>query len=147
MVGVGIGVTYSSLVEAPHLIVTDLGYSSKMFVTVAFCIVVAYIVGATLCSWLSRIFSDPMLVLLGLGIMLTGSMVIGLLNDLQRVTLVSSLASISLIFVGIAFPHCQDRCRLPLGSFVGFSPTRISVTLCHHWARRQFLISLDANPF
>ena len=88
MIGVGIGVTYSSLLEAPHLVVTELGYSSKMFVSVALYIVAAFIVGATLCSWLSRVLSDPVLVLLGLGIMLTGSLAVGLVYDLQRVTLV-----------------------------------------------------------
>jgi len=30
---------------------------------------------------------------------------------------------------------------MPQGALDGFSPTRISVTPCHHWARRQFLIS------
>jgi DHA1 family bicyclomycin/chloramphenicol resistance-like MFS transporter len=121
MVGVGIGVTYGSLVEAPHLVVTELGYSSKMFVTVALCIVAAYIVGATLCSWLSRIFSDPVLVLLGLGIMLTGSLAIGLLDGLQRVTLASVLTAISVIFVGIAFvvPVATSRAIAPFESTVG----------------------------
>jgi DHA1 family bicyclomycin/chloramphenicol resistance-like MFS transporter len=148
MVGVSIGVTYSSLVEAPHLVVTELGYPSKMFVTVALCIVAAFIVGATLCSWLSRLFSDPVLVLLGLGIMLAGSLAVGLLDDLQRVTLVNMLAAISVIYIGIAFvvPVATSRAIAPFENIVGSASAMLgSLSMGFASASTLFVAILPGN--
>jgi MFS transporter, DHA1 family, multidrug resistance protein len=121
MIGVGIGLTYASLVEAPHLVITEFGYPSKMFTVVAFCIVAAFIVGATLCSLLSRRIADPALILTGLMVMLAGSLTLGLFDRLGLVSLTTMLGSISLIYVGIAFvvPVATARAVAPFETIVG----------------------------
>ncbi len=119
-----------------------------MFVTVAVCIVAAFILGAILCSWLSRVFSDPALVLLGLGIMLTGSLAVGLLDDLQRVTLVNMLAAISVIYVGIAFvvPVATSRAIAPFEKIVGSASALLgSLSMGFASASTLFVAILPGN--
>jgi Bcr/CflA subfamily drug resistance transporter len=121
MIGLGLGLTYASLVEAPNLVMTELGYPSKMFMVVAFYIVAAFIVGATLCSLLSRRISDPTLVLIGLSIMLTGSIGVGVFDEFEMVNLTTMLGSISVIYVGIAFvvPVATSRAVAPFERIAG----------------------------
>lgn len=121
MIGLGLGLTYASLVEAPHLVITELGYPSKMFVVVAFCIVSAFILGASLCTALSRFIADPTLVLIGLLIMLVGSIAVGVFDYFHFVNLTSMLGSISFIYVGIAFvvPVATSRAVAPFEKIAG----------------------------
>ena len=121
VIGLGFGLTYASLVEAPHLVITELGYPSKMFVVVAFCIVAAFIIGASLATVLSRYLSDPSLILSGLAIMLLGSLAIGVFDEFHFVNLTSMLGSISVIYIGIAFvvPVATARAIAPFEAIVG----------------------------
>jgi DHA1 family bicyclomycin/chloramphenicol resistance-like MFS transporter len=121
MVGLAFGLTYASLVEAPHLVMTEFGYPSKMFVVVAFCIVASFIIGASLCTALNRYISDPTLILLGLLIMLAGSIAVGAFDHLHFVNLTTMLGSISLIYVGIAFvvPVATSRAVEPFETIAG----------------------------
>jgi DHA1 family bicyclomycin/chloramphenicol resistance-like MFS transporter len=121
VLGLGFGLTYASLVEAPHLVITELGYPSKMFAVVAFCIVAAFIIGASLATVLSRSLSDPSLILAGLAIMLTGSLAIGVFDEFDLVNLTTMLGSISVIYVGIAFvvPVATARAVAPFETIVG----------------------------
>jgi DHA1 family bicyclomycin/chloramphenicol resistance-like MFS transporter len=121
MIGLAFGLTYASLVEAPHLVMTELGYPSKMFVVVAFCIVASFIIGASLCTALNRYISDPSLVLIGLLIMLAGSIAVGVFDHFRFVNLTTMLGSISVIYVGIAFvvPVATSRAVEPFETIAG----------------------------
>jgi len=121
VLGLGFGLTYASLVEAPHLIITELGYPSKMFVVVAFCIVAAFIIGASLATALSNRISDPSLILIGLWIMLLGSLAVGVFDEFDLVNLTTMLGSISVIYIGIAFvvPVATARAVAPFEEIVG----------------------------
>lgn len=121
IIGLGIGVIYSSLIEAPRLIMVELGYPSKTFTVVALCIVGGFILGAGLCGWLSRHLSDFALVVCGLCIMLAGSLALGWLDHRGWITLETTLAAITLIYVGLAFvvPVATSRAVAPFAETAG----------------------------
>jgi DHA1 family bicyclomycin/chloramphenicol resistance-like MFS transporter len=121
VIGIGIGVIYSSLIEAPRLIVIELGYSSKMYTLVAICIVAGYVLGAGICGLLRRYFTDPWLVLIGMCVMLAGSLAVGWFDYFHWVTLMTMLASISAIYTGLAFvvPVATSRAVAPFGKITG----------------------------
>ena len=101
--GLAMGVVYGSLIEAPRLIMVELGYPSRMFVVVAICIVAGFLAGSVICGLLQRYMADSKLIALGLVIMLGGSLALGWLDYAGQVSLVTSLAAISTIYVGLAF--------------------------------------------
>jgi len=115
IVGLGMGVVYGSLIEAPHLVMVELGYPSKMFAVVAACIVAGFIIGSVLCEWLERHIADVKLIGVGLGIMLVGSLALGWLEYANVVTLATVLAAISVIYVGLAFV-------IPVGTSLAVAP-------------------------
>ena len=77
VLGLGIGVVYCSLVEAPHLVMVELGYPSKAFVVVSLSIVLGFMLGAGACAVLQKSLADTQLILIGLLIMLAGSLATG----------------------------------------------------------------------
>ncbi len=121
VIGLGIGVIYSSLIEAPRLIMVELGYPSKTFTLVAICIVAGFMLGAALCGWLSRRFSDFNLIAIGLIIMLVGSLALGWLDHQGQVTLTTALAAIATIYCGLAFvvPVATSRAVAPFETMAG----------------------------
>jgi MFS transporter, DHA1 family, multidrug resistance protein len=121
VIGLGIGVIYSSLIEAPRLIMVELGYPSKTFTLVAVCIVAGFMLGAAICGWLSRHYSDFNLIAIGLVIMLVGSLSLGWLDYRGLVTLATALAAIAAIYVGLAFvvPVATARAVAPFETIAG----------------------------
>jgi len=103
IVGLAMGVVYGSLIEAPRLVMVELGFPSKMFAVVAVCIVTSFVAGSAICGWLERFIADSKLIALGLCIMLVGSLALGWLDYAGIVDLVTALAAISTIYVGLAF--------------------------------------------
>lgn len=115
VVGLGEGVVYCSLVEAPALVMIEIGLPSKTFIVVTTCVSGAFLVGAATCGLLSKFLCDRKLILIGWLIMLTGSLAIGYFNHEQRVTLGTMLGPISFIFSGVAFV-------IPVGTSVALAP-------------------------
>jgi len=103
LIGLSIGIIYSSLVEAPHLVMVELGYPSKTFVIVAICIVSGFMLGAGGCAWLGRYLHDPQLIVTGLTIMLSGSLAMGYCAYVDWITLPTMLAAIATVYIGLAF--------------------------------------------
>jgi DHA1 family bicyclomycin/chloramphenicol resistance-like MFS transporter len=115
IVGLAMGVVYGSLIEAPQLVMVELGYPSKMFAVVAACIVGGFVTGSLICGWLERYIADAKLIAIGLAIMLAGSLALGWIDYTNRVTLASALAAISTIYVGLAFV-------IPVGTSLAVAP-------------------------
>ncbi len=115
VVGLGTGVVYCALVEAPALVVNQIGLPSKTFVVVTLCVTGAFMLGAGICGLLSKFYSDAYLVIIGLLIMLTGSLALGYFDYKDWVTLPTMLGAISFIFSGIAFV-------VPVGTSLALSP-------------------------
>jgi len=115
IVGLAMAVVYGSLIEAPHLVMIELGYPSRMFAVVAACIVAGFVAGSVLCGWLERHVADVKLIGIGLMIMLAGSLALGWLEYADRVTLATALAAISTIYVGLAFV-------IPVGTSLAVAP-------------------------
>lgn len=103
LVGLSIGLIYCSLVEAPHLVMVELGFPAKTFALVAVCIVSGFMLGTGSCVLLQRYLHDPQLIVVGLVIMLAGSMAIGYFASERWITLPNMLASIAVIYIGLAF--------------------------------------------
>lgn len=121
LIGLSIGIIYSSLVEAPHLVMVELGYPSKTFVIVAICIVSGFMLGAGSCAWLGRYLHDPQLIVTGLAIMLSGSLAMGYFSYVEWVTLPTMLTSIATVYIGLAFvvPVATARALAPFEQNAG----------------------------
>jgi DHA1 family bicyclomycin/chloramphenicol resistance-like MFS transporter len=115
VVGLGEGVVYCSLVEAPALVMIQIGLPSKTFIIVTTCVSGAFLLGAAACGLSSKFVSDRTLIMIGWLIMLAGSLAIGYFDHEHRVTLLTMLGPISLIFIGIAFV-------IPVGTAVALAP-------------------------
>lgn len=115
VVGLGEGVVYCSLVEAPALVMIQIGLPSKTFIIVTTCVSGAFLLGAAACGLSSKFVSDRTLIMIGWLIMLAGSLAIGYFDHEHRVTLLTMLGPISLIFIGIAFV-------VPVGTAVALAP-------------------------
>jgi DHA1 family bicyclomycin/chloramphenicol resistance-like MFS transporter len=121
VLGLGIGIVYCSLVEAPHLVMVELGYPSKTFVVVSLSIVLGFMLGAGACAMLQKSIADTQLILVGLLIMLAGSLATGIFALLHWITLVTMLGSITLVYIGLAFviPVCTARALAPFKQTAG----------------------------
>jgi len=115
IVGLAMGVVYGSLIEAPRLVMIELGYPSKMFAVVAACIVGGFVAGSIICGWLERHIADAKLLGVGLVIVLAGSLALGWLEYAGLVTLATTLGAISTIYVGLAFV-------IPVGTSLAVEP-------------------------
>ncbi|MGR8935132.1 MAG: multidrug effflux MFS transporter [Gammaproteobacteria bacterium] len=116
LIGIGTAVVYCSLIEAPNLVVNQIGLPSTTFIMITLCVTASFIVGAALCSLLSKFFAEQLLVIIGLLIMLSGSLAIGFFDYLNWVTLPTMLSSMSFIFSGVAFV-CPVSTSLAMAPF------------------------------
>lgn len=102
--GLCVGVVYAALIGAPDLVINVLGLGSGAIVIVAISILVAFVIGAGACVWLSRRRVAHLLIIAtGLGIVLAGSLallLIALLAD-GRGGLAMYLSPIALCFIGV----------------------------------------------
>lgn len=119
--GLCFGAIYCSLVEAPHLILIELGYPASTFVIVAVCIVSGFVLGASSCAYLGRFLHDPQLIIIGLLIMLFASLTIGYFSYQEWITLTNMLAAIATLYIGLAFviPVATARALAPFGRNAG----------------------------
>lgn len=121
LAGLSFGAIYCSLVEAPHLVMVELGYPSSTFVIVAVCIVSGFVLGAGSCAYLGKFLHDPQLIVIGLLIMLFASLTIGYFSYQQWITLTNMLAAIATLYIGLAFviPVATSRALAPFGRNAG----------------------------
>jgi DHA1 family bicyclomycin/chloramphenicol resistance-like MFS transporter len=147
LVGIGTVVVYCSLVEAPNLVVNQIGLPTTTYVIITLCITASFILGAGVCGLLSKFFTDPQLVIIGLLIMLTGSLAIGFFDYLNWVTLPTMLSSMSFIFSGIAFvcPVSTSLAMAPFQRVAGSASSMIGCVSMGMAAAGTYFISILPN--
>ncbi len=105
VMGLCIGVVYSALIGAPDLVITILRMPSWVVVIIALGVLIGFIVGSVSCNYLIGRISGTNLILIGLMIMIAGSLIMALLSwvGLMSTFLWASLVPIMIVFAGIAF--------------------------------------------
>lgn len=149
VVGLGEGVVYCSLVEAPALVMIEIGLPSKTFIIVTACVSGAFLLGTAACGLLSKFVSDRTLIVAGWLIMLAGSLAIGYFNHEHRVTLFTMLGPISLIFSGIAFviPVATAVALTPFEKIAGSASAMLgSLSMGVASASTYFISILSGSP-
>ena len=145
--GIGIGIAYCALVEAPSLVMNDFGKSSNFFMVVAVSVVGSFIIGSLICTWMTSYFADSKLIIIGLGIMLVSSLTTGLIIWIDWVTLFGMLTTISVVFFGLAFviPISISRSLAPYEDIVGVASSMTGCVSMFIASASTYLISLLHN--
>lgn len=119
--GLVIGVVYSCLTEAPALVINVLGLKSSWFAVVAAGIFIAFVSGSTLSALLGDRLSARKLVVLGLLVILTASLILGGLGIWGSPSLTNTLGPIMLVFLGIALvvPNALGSAMRPFSRLAG----------------------------
>ncbi|MGX2040028.1 multidrug effflux MFS transporter [Methylocaldum sp. MU1018] len=149
VVGLGEGVVYCSLVEAPALVMIEIGLPSKTFIIVTTCVSGAFLLGAAACGLSSRFASDRTLITAGWLIMLTGALAIGYFDHEHRITLFTLLGPISVIFGGIAFviPVATAVALAPFEKIAGSASSMLgSLSMGIASASTYFISTLSGSP-
>jgi MFS transporter, DHA1 family, multidrug resistance protein len=122
--GLCVGVVYTALIGAPDLVINVLGMGSGAVVIVAISILVAFVIGAGTCAWLSR-RRVPHLVIIaaGLAIVLAGSVVLLLIALLVHghggLTMYLSPIAFCFIGVGLVVPVSTAKAMAPFRDNAG----------------------------
>jgi len=105
IMGMSIGIVYSSLIGAPDYVIDILRMSSIAIVIVAVGVLFGFMVGSIVCSIISQKLSPNRLILIGLCIMVFGSIALAIISSvgLMAKFLYAGLIPIIVIFSGIAF--------------------------------------------
>jgi DHA1 family bicyclomycin/chloramphenicol resistance-like MFS transporter len=103
LLGISVGMVYGSLVEAPGLLINVMKLDEKWFLVIAVGIVFAFMLGSWLCTMLCSIANENWILVFGMLITLTGSMLLWILMALDYVNIWGLLIPMIIIFIGIAF--------------------------------------------
>jgi DHA1 family bicyclomycin/chloramphenicol resistance-like MFS transporter len=102
VIGLCIGVVYSTLIEAPALIINMLNLTSNWFAVVAGGVVVSFIIGSLVFTILTNRISDNSIITSGLFVMLIGSLLLALFVGTGQITFMSMVGPIMIIIAGVA---------------------------------------------
>ena len=105
IMGMSIGIVYSSLIGAPDYVIDILHLSSIAIVIVALGVLFGFMVGSIICSIISTKLMPNHLIFIGLCIMVLGSIALALISTvgLMQMFLYAGLIPIIVIFSGVAF--------------------------------------------
>lgn len=101
--GCCVGVVYAALIGAPDLVINVLGLHSMAFIIVAGSILAAFVLGAGSCVFLSRHLPAGLMIAIGMGVLLAGSVALLAVAMLvgKHGALPTYLVPIAVCFVGI----------------------------------------------
>ena len=121
VIGLCIGIVYSSLIEAPALIINMLKLTSNWFAVVAAAIVFAFIFGSIVFTQLHNRISDNEIIISGLIVMLIGSLLLTLFIKTGPIKFITMIIPIMVIFVGVALvvPPAMSNALFPFKSVTG----------------------------
>jgi DHA1 family bicyclomycin/chloramphenicol resistance-like MFS transporter len=121
VIGLCIGIVYSSLIEAPALIINMLKLTSNWFAVVAAAVVFAFIFGSIVFTQLHNRISDNQIIISGLIVMLIGSLLLTLFMKIGPIKFMSMIVPIMVIFVGVALvvPPAMSNALSPFKSVTG----------------------------
>jgi len=121
--GLCVGVVYAELIGAPDLVINVLHQGSGAIVVVAIAILVAFVIGAGACAWLTPRVQHLAIIGGGLALVLAGSillMLVALLAD-GKGNLATYLLPIGISFIGVGLtvPVSTARAIAPFGDNAG----------------------------
>lgn len=121
VIGLCIGVVYSSLIEAPALIINMLRLTSNWFAVVAASVVFAFIFGSIVFTQLHNRVSDNWIIISGLIVMVIGSLLLTLFIKIGLIKFISMIVPIMTIFVGVALvvPPAMSNALSPFKNITG----------------------------
>ena len=123
MGGLCVGVVYAALIGAPDLVINVLHQGSGAIVVVAIAILVAFVIGAGACAWLTPRVPHLAIIGGGLALVLAGSillMLVALFAD-GKGDLATYLVPIGIAFVGVGLtvPVSTAKAIAPFGDNAG----------------------------
>ncbi|MEJ2438463.1 MAG: multidrug effflux MFS transporter [Gammaproteobacteria bacterium] len=128
--GLVIGVVYSCLTEAPALVINVLGLRSRWFAVVAGGIFFAFVTGSILSARFGTRLAGRRIVVLGLLVILTSSVVLGGLALWGTPSLPRTLGPIMGVFLGVALvvPNALGAAMRPFGRLAGSASAMVGFT-------------------
>jgi DHA1 family bicyclomycin/chloramphenicol resistance-like MFS transporter len=123
MGGLCVGVVYAALIGAPDLVINVLHQGSGAIVVVAIAILVAFVIGAGACAWLTPRVPHLAIIGGGLALVLAGSillMLVALFAD-GKGNLATYLVPIGISFIGVGLtvPVSTAKAMAPFGDNAG----------------------------
>jgi DHA1 family bicyclomycin/chloramphenicol resistance-like MFS transporter len=117
--GLCVGVVYTALIGAPDLVINVLGMGSSAIAIVAGAILLAFVIGAGSCAWLTHRVPNLWIIAAGLAIVLIGALAllaVAVLAD-GHGSFGDYLASIAFCFVGVGLvvPVSTAKAMAPFG--------------------------------
>lgn len=103
LLGLNIGMVYSCLVEAPSIVINTFHLQKIWFIVIAGGIVIAFMIGSVLCTYLVHKISQNGILLIGMIISFIGSFMLLAFMLLNIVHLYSLLTPVIILFTGISF--------------------------------------------
>ncbi|MGH8213584.1 MAG: multidrug effflux MFS transporter, partial [Rhodanobacteraceae bacterium] len=118
--GLCVGVVYTALIGAPDLVINVLGMGSGAIVIVAIAILVAFVIGAGTCAWLSRRRVPHLLIIAaGLAVVLAGSIAL-----LLTALLIHGHGGLAIYLSPIAFCFVGVGLVVPVSTAKAMAPFR-----------------------
>ena len=125
--GFSIGIVYTSLVEAPDLIMNVLGLPSLYFIFVSLLLLGAFIAGSIFCIILDKFLTRTIIMLLAFCIMIGGSILMYFLYKYAHLNLFLAILPIMVTFFGIAniIPISTSQALSPYGHIAGIASAEL----------------------
>jgi DHA1 family bicyclomycin/chloramphenicol resistance-like MFS transporter len=144
LLGLSIGIVYACLTEAPALVIFILNIKTYGVIIIAMGVMFGFIIGSIACTYLLKYFHYNTIILTGLLIMLTTSLVMWSFVWLDKVNLITTLAPIVLIFTGIALvnPTSTASAILPFETIAGTASAMLGFSQMGLAALSTVLISI-----
>ena len=121
--GLCVGVVYTALIGAPDLVINVLGLGSSAIAIVAGAILLAFVIGAGSCAWLTHRVPNLWIIAAGLGVVLVGASALlgmAILAD-GKGSLGDYLVPIAVCFIGVGLvvPVSTAKAMAPFGDNAG----------------------------
>lgn len=121
VIGLCIGMVYNCLTEAPALLIGIMHYSSRIFILVAVCVTLSFVIGSLASGYLNHHLHSVSIIILGFMIILLAAITMITATYAQHLNLISILVPVGCMFFGIALilPVATARALAPFGHIAG----------------------------
>tara|TARA_A100001015_G_scaffold188148_1_gene209538 strand:- start:525 stop:1688 length:1164 start_codon:yes stop_codon:yes gene_type:complete len=142
--GFSIGIVYTSLVEAPNLIMNVLGLPSLYFIYVALLLLASFIAGSIFCVILDKLFTRTIIMLFAFLIMICGSILMYFLYKYIHLNLFLAMLPIMVTFFGISnvIPISTSQALSPYGHIAGIASAELGFFQMSLASLTTFIVAL-----
>jgi MFS transporter, DHA1 family, multidrug resistance protein len=148
MQGVSIGIVYTSLVEAPDLIMNVLGLPSLYFIFVALLLLGAFVAGSIFCIILDKFLTRTIIMFIAFLIMIGGSILMYFLYHFVHLNLFLAMLPIMVTFFGISnvIPISTSQALSPYGHIAGIASAELGFFQMILASLTTFIVALLHDP-